>query len=104
MTNPASRWVATDYATNAGFVPALGAPVLDLLAPRVGERILDLGCGDGVLTKRIVGAGAEVVGVDTSESLLAAARAAGLDARAMSGERLTSPAKSQSTASPSLSR
>ena len=88
MTNPASRWVASDYATNAGFVPALGAPVLDLLAPRAGERILDLGCGDGVLTRRIAESGAEVVGVDTSESLLAAARAAGLNARAMSGEAL----------------
>jgi SAM-dependent methyltransferase len=62
--------------------------VLDLLAPRAGERILDLGCGDGVLTRRIAESGAEVVGVDTSESLLAAAREAGLDARAMSGEAL----------------
>ena len=88
MNNPASRWVAADYATNAGFVPALGAPVLDLLAPRPGERILDLGCGDGVLTKRIAEAGATVVGVDASDTLLAAARAAGLDARLMNGEAL----------------
>lgn len=88
MTNPASRWVASDYATNAGFVPAMGAPVLDLLAPRPGERILDLGCGDGVLTARIAEAGATVVGVDASDTLIAAAQAAGLDARLMDGERL----------------
>ena len=88
MTNPASRWVAADYAANAGFVPALGAPVLDLLAPRAGERILDLGCGDGVLTRRIVAAGADVVGVDASDTLIAAARDAGIEARLMDGERL----------------
>ncbi len=88
-TNPTSRWVAADYATHAGFVPALGAPVLALLAPQPGERILDLGCGDGVLTRRIVAAGAEVVGVDASDTLIAAARAAGIDARLMDGERLT---------------
>ncbi len=86
--NPASRWVAADYAANAGFVPALGAPVLELLAPQPGERILDLGCGDGVLTRRIVAAGAEVVGVDASDTLIAAARAAGIDARLMNGEAL----------------
>ncbi len=86
--NPASRWVAADYATSGGFVPALGAPVLDLLAPQPSERILDLGCGDGVLTKRIVAAGAEVIGVDASDTLIAAAQAAGIDARLMDGEKL----------------
>ncbi|TVV73780.1 class I SAM-dependent methyltransferase [Sphingomonas solaris] len=88
-TNPTSRWVAADYAGNAAFVPALGAPVLDLLAPQPGERILDLGCGDGVLTARIAEAGAEVVGVDASDTLIAAARDKGLDARLMDGEALT---------------
>lgn len=87
-TNPTSRWVAADYAANAGFVPALGAPVLDLLAPQAGERILDLGCGDGVLTARIAEAGAQVVGVDASDTLIAAARAQGLDARLMDGQAL----------------
>ncbi len=82
------RWSAADYANNAGFVPALGAPVLELLAPRAGERILDLGCGDGVLTRRIADAGAQVVGVDASPELVAAARALGLDARVVDGHAL----------------
>jgi SAM-dependent methyltransferase len=49
-----------------------------LLAPRPGESILDIGCGDGALTERIAALGADVVGVDSSPSLVAAARARGL--------------------------
>ncbi|HEY0270276.1 MAG TPA: class I SAM-dependent methyltransferase [Sphingomonas sp.] len=86
--NPTSRWDSGDYAKNAAFVPALGAPVVALLAPMPGERILDLGCGDGTLTVRLVEAGAIVTGVDASPEMIAAARARGLDARVGDGERL----------------
>jgi trans-aconitate methyltransferase len=46
-------WDPNTYPKNARFVSDLGAPVLELLSPQPGERILDLGCGDGVLTKKI---------------------------------------------------
>lgn len=82
-------WSAETYDKNARFVSDLGASVLQWLDPKPGEHILDLGCGDGVLTKRILSAGATVVGVDASESFLAAARASGIDARAMDGHALT---------------
>lgn len=88
MLNPASRWSPTDYATNAAFVPELGRAVVELLAPRAGERILDLGCGDGVLTEMLIGFGAEVVGVDASPEMVAAAKARGVDARVMDGQAL----------------
>ena len=68
-------WIAATYARNAAFVPALGADVLALLAPKPGERIVDVGCGDGVLTARIVAAGAELLMVgflSGCRSLLAA--------------------------------
>jgi SAM-dependent methyltransferase len=82
------HWSASRYARTAHFVPALGLPVLELLAPRPGERILDLGCGDGVLTEKIVASGAEVVAVDAAPDMIAAARARGLDARVVAGQDL----------------
>ena len=64
-------------------MPALGAGILARLAPQQGERILDLGCGDGTLTVQIADLGASVVGVDSSPAMVAAARARGIDARLM---------------------
>jgi trans-aconitate methyltransferase len=74
-----SKWNATDYARVGAFVADLGAAALDLLDPREGERILDVGCGDGTLTERIVDRGAEVVGIDNSPDMIEAARAKRLD-------------------------
>ena len=59
----------------------LGGAALDLLDPQPGERILDVGCGDGTLTQKIVERGATCVGIDNSPEMIAAARAKGLDAR-----------------------
>jgi SAM-dependent methyltransferase len=63
--------------------------VLALLGPQPGERILDLGCGDGVLTVKIAEAGADVIGVDASPAMIDAAKALGLDARVMDGQALS---------------
>jgi len=84
----AQTWDPATYARNARFVSDLGAPVVALLAPKAGERILDLGCGDGVLTKTLADLGCEVVAVDSSAPQVEAARTLGLDARVLSGEDL----------------
>jgi len=81
-------WSAERYTRNASFVSDLGSPVVELLDPRPGERILDLACGDGALTEKLAEAGAVVVGVDAAPDMVAAARRRGLDARLMSGESL----------------
>ncbi len=81
-------WDPERYARNARYVADLGAPVLELLAPKPGERILDLGCGDGALTEKLIQAGASVVGADASEEMVRAARARGIDARAVSAYEL----------------
>ena len=78
-----SRWNAADYARVGRFVADLGEAALDLLDPKVGERILDIGCGDGALTHKIVERGAEVVGVDNSPELVAAAQAIGIEVHQM---------------------
>jgi trans-aconitate methyltransferase len=75
-----SKWNAADYARVGGFVSALGAAALDLLDPQPGERILDVGCGEGTLTRQIVERGATVLGVDNSPEMVEAARAGGIDA------------------------
>jgi SAM-dependent methyltransferase len=82
------RWQAEDYAVKGRFVSELARPVVDLLAPRKGERILDLGCGDGVLTEAIAAYGADVLGADLSEELLAAAAAKGLKVQRVDGHAL----------------
>lgn len=81
-------WDPERYARNARFVADLGAPVVDLLAPRAGERILDLGCGDGVLTAKLAALGCQVIGIDASPQQIEAARKLGVDVRVMSGEAL----------------
>ena len=75
-----SKWDAADYARVGGFVAELGGAALDLLDPRSGERILDVGCGDGTLTEKIAEREATVLGIDNSPEMIAAARQNGIDA------------------------
>ncbi len=70
------QWNAGLYDDKHSFVWKLAAGVLELLAPKPGERILDLGCGTGHLTGKIAEAGALVVGVDRSEEMIRQAREA----------------------------
>jgi SAM-dependent methyltransferase len=86
--NPAStsKWNAADYARVGGFVAELGEVALDLLDPQPGEHILDVGCGEGTLTKRIVERGATVLGIDNSPEMIVAAREKGVDALLLPAE------------------
>ena len=70
-------WSATEYNNTASFVysDTFIQPVLDLLQPRVGERIVDFGCGSGEVTKALmdtVGPSGLVLGLDSSESMASA--------------------------------
>lgn len=78
---PGQEWKAERYEEHAPFVPLLGQSVLGLLNPQLRERILDIGCGNGVLSEKIRQAGAMVVGIDGSTDMVEAARRRGIDAR-----------------------
>lgn len=88
MSNTQS-WNPERYAHNAPYVAELGMPVVELLDPQPSERILDLGCGDGVLTEKLVAIGCEVVGIDASAEQIEGAKARGLDAHVMDAQTLS---------------
>lgn len=84
----AQTWDPEAYARNGAFVHGLAGGVLEWLAAEAGERILDLGCGDGQLSARIAATGAKVTGVDASPQMVAAARARGIPAEEARAESL----------------
>ena len=60
-------WDPLSYGKNGAFVHVLASGVLEWLAAKPNERILDLGCGDGQTSKRIAANGATVMGVHAVE-------------------------------------
>jgi SAM-dependent methyltransferase len=88
MTNQV--WDPENYKKTAGFVAVLGRPVIELLKPQPGERVLDVGCGDGTLTKELQSHGCDVVGIDSSHEMVESARSMGLDVRLFDAQSLDS--------------
>jgi SAM-dependent methyltransferase len=84
----AQTWDPEAYARDGAFVHGLAGGVLEWLAARAGEAILDLGCGDGHLTARLAAAAMNVRGVDASEAMVAATRARGVAADHAPAEKL----------------
>ena len=84
----AQTWDPEAYARDGAFVHGLAGGVLEWLGAQAGERILDLGCGDGQLSARIAASGADVRGVDASAAMVAAARGRGITADEAPAERL----------------
>jgi trans-aconitate methyltransferase len=70
-----SDWDAERYQSRHSYIFRYGEALVDLLAPKAGEHIIDLGCGAGQLTAKIAEAGASVTGIDRSPEMIAQARA-----------------------------
>ncbi len=81
-------WDAEAYGRNGAFVHQMAGGVLKWLDARPGERILDLGCGDGQLTLRLAETGAHLTGADASAQMVAAARGRGVQADHANAESL----------------
>ncbi|WP_141604185.1 class I SAM-dependent methyltransferase [Terrilactibacillus laevilacticus] len=69
-----NQWNSNLYDTKIDFVSKLGQGIFDILDPKQGERILDLGCGTGDLCAKIKEAGSFPIGIDLSESMIERAR------------------------------
>lgn len=70
-------WWRSELGEDAAYEADVTPLVLGLLEPVAGERILDVGCGEGRLMARLVSAGALPIGVDVAADLLESARAVG---------------------------
>lgn len=68
------QWDANLYQSSHNFVYEYGKDVITLLDPKPNECILDIGCGTGQLTAEISKFGAQVTGIDASESMIAEAK------------------------------
>lgn len=68
------KWNAEKYTEDFQFVHKYGEDVLSLLNIKKGDRVVDLGCGNGKLSVKLKEMGADVLGIDGSEEMLAIAR------------------------------
>lgn len=68
------NWDAKDYSENFDFVHKYGNDVLELITAQKGKHIVDLGCGNGALSKRLYDMGYDVEGIDASEQMLEIAK------------------------------
>ncbi|HEX3212847.1 MAG TPA: methyltransferase domain-containing protein, partial [Actinomycetota bacterium] len=67
-------WDADRYQRQFGYVSGMAGDLVELLGPRPGEVVLDLGCGTGELAAEIQGRGARVWALDSDPAMVAAAR------------------------------
>lgn len=83
------HWNAEEYKKHFSFVPQYGTDVFDLITADKGSLLVDLGCGNGTLSKKLAEMGYRVLGVDASEDMLALAKAEYPDLKFISGNALS---------------
>ena len=89
------KWDSNLYDSKHDFVFKYGEDLINLLQPVKGEQILDLGCGTGHLANVIADSGAVVTGIDSSEEMIAKAKASfpGIDFSVQSAAEFVSQNK-----------
>lgn len=83
-----TSWNVDNYAKHAAFVPEIAADLIDLLNPQAAEQILDIGCGDGLLTLKIMAAGSHITAIDNSIDMVNAAIDKGINASQQNAQQL----------------
>ena len=91
-------WNAQNYKDNFCFVPQYGENVMELLTVPKGSRVVDLGCGNGTLTKKLAGRGYTVTGIDASSDMLDLARREHPDLTFLEGDALSFTLKEKADA------
>ncbi|MCW8914727.1 MAG: class I SAM-dependent methyltransferase [Magnetovibrio sp.] len=89
MIKAKQTWSPETYLRHGVFVSLLGEPVVQVLNPKEDEKILDVGCGEGILTEKIIESGAKVLGIDNSAELIAGAHERGLNVAALDALDMT---------------
>jgi len=68
------KWDAANYTDNFAFVHQYGEGVMDLLDKPEGSLVVDLGCGNGALSAKLLERGYRVIGIDASREMLKIAK------------------------------
>ena len=68
------KWNSNLYNDKHDFVAEYGRDLLGFIPQNANQAILDLGCGTGTLTRQLVPLASRVVGVDSSQSMIDAAK------------------------------
>src|SRR5699024_6364621 len=74
-----NNWKPNLYDDKIAYVSQYGQGIFDMLAPAPNEKILDIGCGTGDLTKKIAEKGANPTGMDASNEMIETAKHKYLD-------------------------
>lgn len=92
MTFPIARMYdalnAVLFATSGGS-GRLRQHLVDALALRPQDRVIEFGCGTGQVTERLVATGAHVIAVDALPTMIVAARGRAPEADFLEGDALT---------------
>jgi len=67
-------WDTDDYTKNFDFVYKYGEDIIKLIDAEKGSFVVDLGCGNGALSEKILKKGYRVLGIDASENMIKKAK------------------------------
>ena len=67
-------WDAEKYTKDFSFVHQYGNGVLELIGTEKAKTAIDLGCGNGALSRKLKDMGLDVIGIDSSPEQLGIAR------------------------------